>query len=215
VNRADLDALAYALLAQAVTQMAVHFPHLLKEMGVPIPNALAKATNLAEKAIAQAPMLPDGHTALGRLLLIRDEPEALDDAIEILRHAVGLAPEHDLAELALATALRARGDPSEALDLVNNIIRRGSGLAQPFVLRALLAFDIGDLTTARRDLERAVMLAPQDGLVHLDAARVAARTGDHDAAEIYTARARELLSSSAQQLMDAIFAEPLPMTPKS
>jgi len=212
---AELDALAHALLSQAIVQLAVHFPHVLTEMGVPVADALERAMSLAEKAIATAPELPDGHTALGRLLLTRDEPEALDDAIETLRRAVSLAPEHDPAELALATALRAKGFHAEALALVDGIIRRGSGLAQPFVLRALLAQDDGDLTSAKRDVERAIVMAPEDALVCLDAARIAQRADDHATAEIYMARARELLGSSAEDLSHALLLEPLPLSAKS
>ena len=43
---------------------------------------------------------------------------------------------------------------------------------------------------------RAARLAPRAGLVHLDAARAAAKAGDHEAAATHEEQARELLGAS-------------------
>jgi len=95
-----------ATLAQRLIQLAVHFPSELELIGMSVPEVLTRALALAEAAIGGAPELADGHVALGRLLLCHDDREALADAIDVLTHALQLDPEHDGAEIALATALR-------------------------------------------------------------------------------------------------------------
>lgn len=193
---AQVEGLVRATLAHALTQLAVHFPAEVEELGLTVPEALEHALNLAEEAISLAPDLPDGHTALGRLLLCHDHPEAFDDAIEVLDHALQLNPEHDPAEIASAVALRARGERNEAMARVERVIRRGNGLAQPLAMRALLLMDSGRFGEARRDLERAVRIAPASGMLRLDLARAAAAEGDAEEALAQRQRGRELLGSA-------------------
>ncbi len=192
----QVEGLVRATLAHALTQLAIHFPVEVSELGLTVPEALEHALNLAEEAIALAPEMPDGHTALGRLLLCHDHPEACDDAIEVLEHALALSPEHDPAEVATAVALRERGAADEAMAHVERVIRRGNGLAQPLALRALLLMDAGRVSEARRDLERAVRIAPESGLLRLDLARVAHADGDPEEAEAQRERGHELLGNA-------------------
>jgi tetratricopeptide (TPR) repeat protein len=193
---AHVDALTKATLAHGLIQLAVHFPDALTPLALTIPEALERALALAEEAIAGAPDLPDGYVALGRLLLCHDDAEAVRDAIEVLSHALELDPEHDGAEVALATALRERGDKAHALEHVERVLKRGSGQAQVVVLRALLHLDLGRVDEARRDMERALRLAPQAGLVQLDAARVHAAAGDSAGAVALEERAQALLGTA-------------------
>ena len=201
---AHADALAKATLAHGFIQLAVHFPDELLPMGLTIPEALERALALAEAAIAAAPELPDGYVALGRLLLCHDDDEALTDAIDVLTHALALDPEHDGAEVALATALRERGDKARALEHVEHAIKRGCGQAQAMVLRALLHLDLGQVDEARRDMERAIRLAPQAGLIQLDAARVQAAAGDEAGAAALEERSRVLLGTAFAAVKKAL-----------
>ena len=89
------ESLARSTLANALIQLAVHFPEDLEVLELTIPKALETALSLAEEAIRLAPDLPDGHTALGRLLLGHDDPHAVQDAVEVFTHAHQLDPEHD------------------------------------------------------------------------------------------------------------------------
>ncbi len=208
MNASQVDSLAHATMAHGLIQLAVHFPDELEPLELDVASALERALGLAERAIALAPELPDGHTALGRVLLCHDHDDAVTDAIEVLRHALELDPEHDPAEAALAAALRARGDAEGALDHVNRVIHRGSGQAPPLVLRALLYLDAGHGDLARRDLERAARMAPDAGLVALDAARAAAATGDELRALALRERGRELLGPAYELVARALDPRP-------
>ncbi|OGR08688.1 MAG: hypothetical protein A2341_00645 [Deltaproteobacteria bacterium RIFOXYB12_FULL_58_9] len=189
----EIDSLARATMAHGLLQLALHFPDLLDELNLTIVGALERALVLAEEAISQAPNLPDGYVALGRLLLCHDDPDALAEARDILEHALKLDPEHDASLIAVATVLRESGDRSKALQHTESVIRRGNGQPQPLVLRALLHLDNDDAVAARRDLERAVQIAPDAGLFLIDAAFAASKDGDDAAALNLHNRSRELL----------------------
>ncbi|MBI3178488.1 MAG: tetratricopeptide repeat protein, partial [Deltaproteobacteria bacterium] len=199
-----LASLVHSGLAHALIQLATHFPAELGALDLDAPTALEQALALAEQAIAYAPQLPDGHTALGRLLLCHDDPQAWTDAAEVLAHALALDPEHDPAEVALAVTLHAQGQTQEAREHVEQVLRRGSGQAQPLLLRALLALDSGHLDDARRDLTRAARIAPRSGLVQLDLARAAEAAGDTRAARAHHERAKELLGAASEAVRRAL-----------
>ncbi|MBI5508807.1 MAG: tetratricopeptide repeat protein [Deltaproteobacteria bacterium] len=203
----QLHSFAEATLAHALIQLAVHFPEELGAVPLTVPEALERALGLAEAAIARSPELADGYVALGRLLLCHDEDDALADAVEILEHAVALDPEHDGAELALATALHARGHAQDALGRVERVLKRGNGQAQGLVLRASILADLGRHEDATRDMERAVRIAPYAGMVHLDAARIFAAAGDAEASAVFAAQARALLGA-AYAAVDKALARP-------
>ena len=80
----QVKGLARATLSNALTQLAIHFPDDLEPLGLTVPQALEHALQLAEEAIGLAPSLPDGHTALGRLLLCHDDAEAVADEVRQL-----------------------------------------------------------------------------------------------------------------------------------
>jgi len=61
------------------------------------------------------------------------------------------------------------------------------------LLRALLLQDAGQLDEAKREMDRAVRLAPKAGLIQLDAAGVHRAAGDTEGAAALEARSAELL----------------------
>ncbi|MEK7704708.1 MAG: hypothetical protein AAB426_07080 [Myxococcota bacterium] len=197
----EIESLARATLGNALIQLAVHFPDELDVLGVDVPRALTQAIQLAEEAIALAPHLPDGHTTLARVILCHDDEEAARDAESVARHALELVEDHDPAAVALATALDAQGRTGDAHDEVERVIQRGSGHPAPFALRARLRLTLGNVEGAVRDIERALVMAPEDGLLRLDAARVLAGAGDNVRAEEHRERARELLGTSMRALV--------------
>ena len=198
-----VEALARATLAHGFIQLAAHFPHELEALGLEPGEALRQAIRLAEEAIALAPDLPDGHAALGRVILCHDDATAVHDALEVLRHAIALDAEHDPAHLGIATGLWTLGDRDGALAAVDRILKRGNALPQPLILRALLYLESGRIDEARRDIERAVVLAPGAGLFRLDAAAISEAAGDPEAARAHRERARELLGAAYETLRAA------------
>lgn len=198
----NIRCFARATLSHSFIQLALHFPKELHEVDLEYEEALAHALRLAEDAIVDDPDSPDAHTALGRLILCHDEPLAIQDAVEVLRHALTLEAEHDPAEVAYATALWHQGDASAALAAVDAVIKRGSPLPQPLMLRAYLHLEAGDVDAARRDIQRAVRLAPGAGVVQLDAAEIAERAGDKGLAEAHRQSAKELLGDAYVDLVE-------------
>ncbi len=189
----ELESLARALLAQGLVQLSIHFPNALEQLGMNPGNALEHALCLSEEAIAQAPDLTDGHSALARTLLCHHDERALMDAEEIFQHALTLNPEHDPAEIGLATIALERNAHEEALERVNKVLKRGNGQAQPLVLRALIHMAKEEWDKAHKDMERAVKLAPENGLFRLDAVKAAAQHGKKTQEEEHRRAAQEAL----------------------
>ena len=137
-------------------------------------------------------------------MLCHDSDEALSDAVELLEHSLVLDPEHDGAEIALATALRERGDVATAIEHVDRVLKRGSGQAQALMLHALLCLEVGRLEDAKRDMERALRIAPHAGLIALDGAHVHRALGDLSAADALEDRSRLLLGATFEAVKRAL-----------
>ncbi len=202
VGSVQVRSFACATLAHSFIQLALHFPKELEDIDLSYEEALAQALRLAEDAIAENPDSPDAHTALGRLILCHDDPRAIEDAVDVLRHALTLEAEHDPAEVAYATALWHQGDTAGARKAVDAVIKRGSPMPQPLMLRAYLHLENADVEAARRDIQRAVRLAPTAGVVQLDAAEIAERAGDAVLAEAHRRSAKELLGDAYVDLVE-------------
>ena len=188
-----LEGLARALLAQGLVQLSIHFPIALEKLGMNPGNALEHALLLSEESIAQAPNLADGHSALARTLLCHHDERALQDAEEIFHHALSINPEHDPAEIGLATIALERNGADEALMRVNKVLKRGNGQAQPLVLRALIYMELKEWELAHKDMERAVKLAPENGLFRLDALKAATKYGQSSKEEEHRQAAKQVL----------------------
>lgn len=199
----EIESLARATLASSLIQLALHFPDELAALSLNAPSALGQALQLAEEAIALAPHLPDGHATLARLILCHDGTEAATDAESVARHALDLCDDHDPATFALAAALEAQGRLADALGEVERVVQRGSGHPAPFALRARLRLALGDRDGALRDVDRALVMAPDNGLLQLDAANVFAALGDAPRASEHRDRARLLLGPSLRPLAES------------
>jgi tetratricopeptide (TPR) repeat protein len=189
-------ALALTLTAHALVQLAVHFPETLPALGSTPQAALTRAFGLAETAIAAAPDLADGHSALGRVLTCSDEPEALAAAHGAFERALAIDPEHDPALAGLAALALAEGRPQDALVYADRVLKLGNGSPYAFHLRALALAALDRVEEARRELDRALKLAPDAGQLRVDACILARRAGDGEAAAAHEERARELLGAS-------------------
>jgi tetratricopeptide (TPR) repeat protein len=188
----DLVPFAQALAVHALVQICVHFPEAVPMVGGDPDAILARAFALGEEAVGAAPAVPDTHTALGRVLLCSAAPESPRAAEDAFQRALAIDPDHDPALAGLAALALAESRPDDARRYADRLTRLGGALPQALHLRALAAAALGHLDEARRDLDRALAHAPNAGLLHLDAARLAARAGD-PAASTHEAHARELL----------------------
>ena len=102
----------------------------------------------------------DERYALGVSTLLLDKQP--DSAIAFLRNALRDLPASSLLQLSLARALDAKGNPDEALQLCNEVLRADS--LQPDVLqfKASVLSRKGDSAAALTALEQAYTLAPGD-----------------------------------------------------
>ena len=187
------QALAQATLARALTQLAIHFPKSLNQHKTPIESCLEQAFYLAEAAALTNHELADSHAALGRLLLIHGTTEAYKDAEVLFQLALKHDPEFDPARLGLANCFYLQGKEAQSLTEVELLLRKGATFPGLWVLRSQLKADAGDLKTALRDIERATQLAPEAGLYHLDAAKIATASGQLRQAESHRQKAQQLL----------------------
>ena len=204
MDKEELESLARALLSQGLVQLSVHFPGALDKLGMNPGNALEHALLLSEESIAQKPELPDGHSALARTLLCHHDERALADAKEIFEHALTLNPDHDPAEIGLATIALENNATDEALARVNKVIKRGNSQPQPLVLRALIYMAREEWEKAHKDMERAVKIAPKNGLFRLDAAKAAKKSGNKAQEEQHRAAAKDVLGDAEEQLSSLI-----------
>ena len=152
--------LAQALLAQALVQAATCFPETLDDLDLRVEEVLSGAVALAEDSIAADPTMPDGHVALAQLILCHELSEAVQDAMEVLHHALALDGNHDPADIALAVAWYHQGNTVEALEAIERVLRRGNAQPLPLLLRAALYRQSGRLEESKGDLQRARKLAP-------------------------------------------------------
>jgi tetratricopeptide (TPR) repeat protein len=183
----QLAALERATLAHALIQLAVHFPEALAAVELDVSQALSQAFYLAEEAILLAPELPDGHAALARALLCRDDAD--EEAEEAARAALACDPEHDPAHAVIANLMLSRGDTEGALAVADALLRRGCMLPQALLLHATILAALGRYDEARVDIDRALRVAPEAPALYAEGARIARLAGDAPSAEQLQTRA--------------------------
>jgi tetratricopeptide (TPR) repeat protein len=105
------------------------------------------------------------------------------EAVSVLQRALQVRPDDASVAIALARALRATGDTSSALQLLESI-----ETAESLGERASLQQTLGDLDAAEASVARALELAPNDASLYHVLADVYAAKGDEAAA----ARTREM-----------------------
>jgi hypothetical protein len=112
------------------------------------------------------------------------------------REAVKLERANDLTHLALARMLRAQGQSPQALDHARQAVLWGRSLAA-YVLRAELNLEAGKLDDARRDVDAALALAPEEDWLTILRGEIAL-----EGREPETARqlAKELLARSPESV---------------
>ena len=133
----------------------------------------------AERALALRPDYPEALNSCGNALVALDRPQ---DAVGFYRRAIAAKP--DFAELYgnLGNALRGLGERAEARIAYDKALAlnaaRPAELATAYYNRANLALDTLDHAAALADFERAIELAPDSAMAHLNAALTRLQGGD-------------------------------------
>ncbi|CAN7679745.1 adenylate/guanylate cyclase domain-containing protein [Pararhizobium sp. LjRoot238] len=193
-------ATSHALLAEAIYSQVVQgwteFPD----------RELARAEDLARRAIALGPDEPDGHRILGRILLIRAEYEPARNA---LQRAIDLNPS-DANALAVWGALQSFiGDLPRAIESLELALKYDP-LLQPnahfdLAISYYLARRHED---ALRVVERGISRFPNFVMFNVPAAAAAAQLGRQEQAAFYVTEIRRRLPQLNVDLLGSRFRDP-------
>jgi tetratricopeptide (TPR) repeat protein len=123
-------------------------------------------------AIALAPEKFKAHQELSRLLWMRADKDehtnrsraqaTFEEAAACARRAIARRPEAAMAHLLLGMSLRRLGRQQEALDAFRTAVACGPHLAETHLYLGETLSDVGQFAEARRVLERAEKLKPDD-----------------------------------------------------
>src|SRR5438094_6406382 len=174
------SAMVYSNLGQALFA-AAQAPDLR-------PDEVAATLDDAAAAFARAVQLKPDHAKVlanwGEILLIQGKPQ---EALEKFDRALAADPTAVNVWSGRGTALERLNKPKEAAESYHRGVAEADAHrgVWPRVLVATLhqrlaaiALANGDLTTARRELEQAIVVAPNMAAVHTDYAKLLARLGD-------------------------------------
>lgn len=103
----------------------------------PIKDALPVVKDYADRALAEDPGSAEGLFALGgyySLLFNMGDTKMLDLTIDTLRKAVAIRPNFSQAENDLALHLQRRGDRTEAMKIIADVLQRDPGLRDANVI---------------------------------------------------------------------------------
>jgi TolB-like protein/Tfp pilus assembly protein PilF len=144
---------------------------------------LSRGADEARKAIALAPDQPDGHRALGRILLARAD---YDQALNALKRAIEINPSDANALAAWGTAQSFSGQIPEAVDSLQLALKLDPTLEPGYVFDLTVAYYLArqhedSLRTAERGLAR----YPDFPMFNASAAAAAAQLGRKEQAARY------------------------------
>jgi tetratricopeptide (TPR) repeat protein len=117
------------------------------------------ALELLEQAVAVQPRLAGARADLGIVLAAEGRP---DEAILQLRQALTLLPGHAIAHVALGNALATRGDLVDATRHFRLALEYDDQQWEAYYGLAQIAYRRDRIEAARRQLEKALALAPDD-----------------------------------------------------
>lgn len=185
----ETAALYFAVASGAVSQAIIHFPDLATELVDDTQLLLKQSIGWAEKALSLNPQSSDGYAALARALLIHNTSEANADALELLNAALTIDPDHHGALMGMAVHAQSADNFDEASRICDVLLRMGNASPQVYTLRARLLSRQGEHAKAMFDIERALKLAPEAGLLLIDGVIVAQAANDADMSATYRRRA--------------------------
>jgi class 3 adenylate cyclase/TolB-like protein/Tfp pilus assembly protein PilF len=178
-------ATTHALLGEAIYSQVVlgwtEFPD----------RELARAEELARRAIALAPDEPDGHRTLGRILLIRTE---YDQARNALQRAIDLNPS-DANALGVRGALQSfDGDLPGAIESLELALKYDPMLQPNYHFDLAISYYLARRhEDALRVAERGISRFPNFAMFNVPAAAAAAQLGRQEQADLYVTEIRRRL----------------------
>jgi protein O-GlcNAc transferase len=126
---------------------------------------LPNARQQFEKVVQLAPEIPEGHSALGSVLVQLGE---YTQAIRELARALALKPGDRTTQINLAIAYEQSGDPDKSLVLFKSLDRNTADPLSPsvtiFYIRALAATQQTELAIAKT--QSALVVAPENSVLH-------------------------------------------------
>jgi adenylate cyclase len=178
-------AMARALLAEALYSLAVLGWTEFAD------RELARGADEARKAIALAPDQPDGHRALGRILLARAD---YDQALSALRRAIEINPSDANALAAWGVAHSFLGQLTEATDSLQFALKLDPMLEPSYVFDLAVAYYLAHRhEDALRVAERGRERYPDFVMFNAAAAAAAAQLGRKEQAAGYVEALRRRL----------------------
>ena len=191
---------AYALLAEALYARAI-----LGWTGIP-DSDLATAESLARRAILLAPDEPDGHRALGRILIVRGE---YDLAQSELRRAIEINPSDTTALAVWGSVKSFNGDLTKAVDALEQALQYNPTLEPNYV------FDLSVCYYLLRRNKDAIRIAewgksryPDFPMFDVPAAAAAARLGQTERAAGYIDEIRRRLPFLNLETLGSRYKDP-------
>lgn len=193
-------ATTHALLAEAIISQVVQgwteFPD----------SELARAEELARRAIALAPDEPDGHRTLGRVHLIRAE---YDQARNALQRAIDLNPS-DANALAVWGVLQSfNGDLPGAIELLELALKYDPMLQPNYHFDLAISYYLARRhEDALRVAERGISRFPNFAMFNVPAAASAAQLGRQEQAVFYATEIRRHLPQLDFDSLGSRFRDP-------
>jgi adenylate cyclase len=176
---------AYALLAEALYARAI-----LGWTGTPDAD-LAKAESLARQAMLLAPDEPDGHRALGRVLVVRGD---YDLAQSELRRAIEINPSDTNALADWGSVLSFNGDLAKGTDALEQALQYNPMLEPSYVFDLLVGYYLSRRNKdAIRVAEWGKSRYPDFPMFDVPAAAASARLGQTERAAGYVVEIRRRL----------------------
>ena len=193
-------AAARALLAEALYSQAVlgwtEFPD----------RELSRGADQARKAIALAPDQPDGHRALGRILLARAE---YDQAQNALKRAIEINPSDANALAAWGVAQSYSGQMAEAIESLQLALKLDPTLEPSYVFDLTIAYYLARRhEDALRTAERGMARYPDFAMFNASAAAAAAQLGRKEQATRYVEALRLRLPVLDLEALGSRFKNP-------
>jgi tetratricopeptide (TPR) repeat protein len=203
----DVDAnsgLAHLLALCGRSREAVPFVLRIARQGVPTDLLVLLAKSDAAESDAGA--LEEAHRAapgdpnplMGLAWRAASDDDA-DRAVALLTEAVGLAPDHAAARVALGKQLLAARRFDELVEWARHLSPAADGFPDTWIVRARMAENNGDRKGAIRCYWEAALRAPESKTASFHLGRLLAEAGEAEIAERFTAQLRRIQNLEAIQ----------------